>query len=153
MSRGARQASRAGFTLVELAIVVAIIGILAALGMTSYVYVIDRARVVQAMGDIRVISMAVDDYWMFHQQYPANLAAVHKDDRLDPWGRPYEYLRISGAKGKYRKDKNLHPINTDYDLYSVGSDGKTNLALTAKVSRDDVIRANDGGFLGLAETY
>jgi general secretion pathway protein G len=44
-------------------------------------------------------------------------------------------------------------LNTDYDLYSMGKDGKTKGPLTAKDSHDDVIRANDGRFIGLASEY
>jgi general secretion pathway protein G len=153
VTRRAASVLRAGFTIVELCIVVAIIGLLASLGTISYLSIVEKARVVKAIGDLRAISLAVDDYWITHQEYPPNLAAVHEDDRLDPWGRPYSYLPIAGAKGKVRKDKNLHPINSGYDLYSKGADGASNLALTAKASRDDVIRANDGGYLGLAANY
>jgi general secretion pathway protein G len=35
----------------------------------------------------------------------------------------------------------------------MGADGQTNLALTAQASKDDVIRANDGDFIGIAERY
>jgi general secretion pathway protein G len=52
-----------------------------------------------------------------------------------------------------REDKNLHPLNSDLDLYSIGPDGKTNLPLTAKASHDDIIRANDGGYFGVASNY
>ncbi len=52
-----------------------------------------------------------------------------------------------------RKDRFLHPINSDYDLYSMGKDGRTTEALTAKMSHDDIIRANDGGFVGLASQF
>jgi general secretion pathway protein G len=45
------------------------------------------------------------------------------------------------------------PINSDFDLYSVGRDGQSAPALTARVSHDDVVRANDGGFIGLAIDY
>jgi general secretion pathway protein G len=45
------------------------------------------------------------------------------------------------------------PINSDYDLFSVGLDGSSLAALTAIVSKDDIIRANDGGFIGLAANY
>jgi general secretion pathway protein G len=45
------------------------------------------------------------------------------------------------------------PINTDYDLYSMGKDGKSQPPLTAKDSRDDIIRANDGAYIGPAEGY
>jgi len=52
-----------------------------------------------------------------------------------------------------RKDKNLTPINTYYDLYSTGKDGLSVSPLTAKHSRDDIVRANDGGFIGLATDF
>ena len=44
--------------------------------------------------------------------------------------------------GKMRKNRFLVPINSEYDLYSMGKDGKTQMPLTAKASRDDVIFAN-----------
>ena len=77
------------------------------------------------------------------------------DGKLDPWGRPYEYLLMASEKGKkgFRKDKNLHPLNSDYDLYSCGRDGKSIPPLTAQQSRDDIVRANNGGFVGLATNY
>ena len=61
---------------------------------------------------------------------------------------------MEGASvGKKRKDKSLHPLNSDYDLYSMGPDGRSVSPLTAKASRDDIIRANNGGFIGVAEDY
>ena len=39
------------------------------------------------------------------------------------------------------------------DLYSMGKDEQTVPPLTASVSKDDVIWANDGGFIGLASDY
>jgi general secretion pathway protein G len=51
------------------------------------------------------------------------------------------------------KDRNLVPINYDYDLYSVGKDGQTQPPLTVQASWDDVIRANGGGYVGLARLY
>jgi len=61
---------------------------------------------------------------------------------------------LSGARrGDVRRDKNLVPINTDFDLYSVGKDGDTATALTARQSRDDIVRANNGGYIGRAEDY
>jgi general secretion pathway protein G len=44
-------------------------------------------------------------------------------------------------------------INTYYDLYSYGKDAASAGALNAGVSLDDVVRANDGGFLGAASRY
>lgn len=73
----------------------------------------------------------------------------------DPWGNPYRYTNIANtkSKGKLRKDKSLVPLNTDYDLYSMGADGASQPPLTAKASRDDIVRANNGDFVGLATDY
>ena len=72
----------------------------------------------------------------------------------DPWGRPYVYLRIAGARrAQVRKDADLAPINTDFDLYSMGADGETAAPLDAEKSRDDVVRADDGNYIGLAINY
>jgi general secretion pathway protein G len=55
--------------------------------------------------------------------------------------------------GPMRKDKNLVPINSQYDLYSKGPDGESLAPLTAKKSQDDIVLANDGGFVGRASDY
>lgn len=57
-----------------------------------------------------------------------------------------------GGVGGARKDRFLVPINSDFDIYSMGRDGQTVAPLTALKSHDDIIRASDGGFYGLA-TY
>jgi len=44
-------------------------------------------------------------------------------------------------------------VNSDYDLYSRGSDGLTDLVLNADVARDDIVRAGDGDFVGLAANF
>lgn len=74
---------------------------------------------------------------------------------LDPWKRLYVYLPLNtpSAIGKARKDKNLVPINSDFDLYSVGPDGLTTPPITAPQSQDDVIRADNGAFVGVASDY
>lgn len=57
------------------------------------------------------------------------------------------------SQGAARKDRRLVPINADFDLYSMGKDGRTAGPLTAAHSQDDVVRGNSGGFIGLARTY
>jgi general secretion pathway protein G len=57
------------------------------------------------------------------------------------------------VKGKIRKDHNLHPLNSEFDLYSMGADGASVSPLTAKASRDDVIWGRDGSFVGLASDF
>ncbi len=52
-----------------------------------------------------------------------------------------------------RKNGALFPLNSDFDLYSLGLDGLTSPKITAPPSLDDVIRANNGRFFGLANKY
>ena len=142
-----------GVTLVELMIAVALVGLLAAIAVPSYESYLRKAKIAAAKKDILEISLRLDRVFMAVGAYPASLAALGSVP-LDPWGAPYRYLSMDGAKvGQKRKDKSLHPLNSDYDLYSMGPDGASQTPLTAKASRDDIIRANNGGFVGVAEDY
>lgn len=148
--------ARLGFTLIEMAIVLIIAALLVKIALPSYSAYRDKVRVAQAKGDIRDIEIQINQYYADHKAFPVTLADIGKASLLDPWQNPYRYLDLTGNKsniGKARKDKNLVPINSDYDLYSMGKDGKTATPLTAKPSRDDIIRANDGRFLGFGADY
>jgi general secretion pathway protein G len=52
-----------------------------------------------------------------------------------------------------RWDKHLKPLNKDYDLLSMGKDGKTDTKIWKKNALDDIIRCNDGAYIGLASEY
>lgn len=52
-----------------------------------------------------------------------------------------------------RRDRYMFPLNTDYDLFSLGPDRLTTTSLGSTVGLDDVIRANDGGYFGPAADY
>ncbi|MGJ8620004.1 MAG: hypothetical protein ACSHWN_06715 [Methylophilaceae bacterium] len=73
----------------------------------------------------------------------------------DPWGNAYQYTNLYNKKGKggNRKDKNLNPLNSDFDLFSMGKNGTFKTQISNKESLDDVIRANDGKFIDLASKY
>jgi general secretion pathway protein G len=141
-----------GFTFVEVLIALAIVAVLLFVATPSYSSYRERTRVNQAIFDIVAISAQVKAYELDNRDYPDNLLQIGAS-KLDPWGRPYVYNPFKGDKAQARKDKNLVPINSDFDLYSVGNDGESRAPLHAKWSRDDVVRANDGGFVGLASDY
>ena len=140
-------------------IVVCIIATLAAIAVPLFTSYLNKARVIKAIGDIRIIEKDILSYQIDHDHWPDNLSQVASGSLLDPWNKPYQYINIGDSVGKgkgggkFRKDRFLHPINTDYDLYSMGIDGKSILPLTAEPSRDDIIRANNGGYIGLAWKY
>jgi general secretion pathway protein G len=152
--RGGRRIKHSAFTLTELIVSIAILGILSGIAYPLYAKYKEESMIVRGYIDIQNISAGISNYFVDHGQYPDSLTEAGYATLLDPWGNPYKYLIISTAKkGDMRKDKFLVPINTDYDLYSMGKDGKTLAPLTAENSRDDIVRANNGAYIGLASDF
>jgi general secretion pathway protein G len=159
MMRGTKKKA---FTLIEVLLIVAIIGTLLALMIPGYTNLLEKSRINQAITEIVKIAKELDDFLIDNGHLPETLDELIQEskplDLIDPWGNPYEYLIILGKKkseiqGKWRKDRFLVPLNSDYDLYSKGKDEQSSAPLTAHASWDDIVRANDGGFIGLAHKY
>jgi len=144
-----------GLTLIELCLALAIMGVLAVMGTSQYGQYRDRMLVTQAIFDIGALETRIAKFAADNRVLPAALTDLGGDLPKDPWGHDYQYLSHENAKGKsgFRKDKHIVPINTDYDLYSMGKDGASVPPLTAKASRDDIVRASDGRFVGLASDF
>lgn len=119
-----------GFTLIEILVVVAILGILAALIVPKLMSRPEEARVIAAQQDIRAIVQALKLYRLDNMRYPtteqglaalvelpstpplpANWKAGGYLERLhkDPWGNDYQYLS-PGIRG-------------EIDVFSFGADG------------------------------
>jgi len=146
-----------GFGLLDLMVALVVAALLVSLAIPSYAAFSQRAKVARAIGDIASLSLAVEQFRLSHDdRIPVSLAELGTDVPLDPWGLPYEFLNIGAAEpgnGDFRKDGKLNPLNSDFDLYSRGKDGDSSGPLSAKASRDDVVRANNGAFVGLGEDY
>lgn len=150
-------ANSRGFTLIELAVAMGIVSILALIAFPLYGEVTEKAKIAKAIADIRIVQDEIQSYETTNGALPDTLNRIRRDGLRDPWGRPYEYLNFVAAgpssNGSRRKDRFLVPLNTTYDLYSLGRDGASQPALTARASRDDIIRANDGGYIGLGSEF
>lgn len=143
-----------GWTLVELMMVVALIAILSAVALPRYMDYRNRIKIDTAQKYIRIMSTTISEFAQENGRYPDNLAEVSLTNTLDPWGRPYVYYNIdANGRGHARKDRALNPLNTDFDLYSVGADGETKGQISNRDSLDDVIRARNGAFVGLADKF
>lgn len=133
-----------------------VIAVLLAIAMPQFTSYQENQKVNIAVNDLRMLDNRLQSFKLSSERYPDSLTELPQPAPLDPWGRPYQYSKIEDnteAKGHERKDKNLVPINSDFDLYSMGADGKTSPPLTAKNSRDDVVRANNGTYYGLGSKY
>lgn len=143
-----------GFTLIELMAAITIIGALIAIATPRYHDLIDRGRVAKAIGDISVLQTELSG----QDTLPDGLAGIGRTGMLDPWGNPYVYYKFPAQHGNAppggaRKDRFIVPLNSTYDVYSMGPDGQTALPLTAKAARDDIVRAADGSFIGIAASF
>ena len=143
-----------GFTLLELLVVTVIIGTLSTMVAPSVQRAREQAQVGAAIAELRILQSELAVYIEINFEIPVSLAVIDRANLIDPWGFAYVYNPLTGpGKGTARKDKFLVPLNSDYDLYSVRADGASKPPLTAKASKDDVIRALDGGYFGLAEDF
>lgn len=148
---------RAGFTVLELLIIVAVMATIAAIAIPSLKLAIGVAKNARAAADVRTIGNESLAYLVQYGYAPNTLADIGYDQNTDAWGQHYQYLNISTMEGngvkEVRTDRFSVPINTYFDLYSLGPDGLTATQITATQSQDDIIWANDGVFIGIATNY
>lgn len=146
----------AGFSLIEVLLVVGVISTIAAIAVPAYMEVYDRARVAKGIGDVDAISTDIVAWRASNSAYPDTLVPVGYSDSgyIDPYGEPYVYYNVDkNGVGGARKDQFLKPLNSDFDVYSIGMDGKSTRPIQAPRSQDDIIRAANGGFINLASEY
>jgi general secretion pathway protein G len=152
-SAGRRPRQR-GFTLVEAMFVVGLVAILVGIAIPSYRSYRDRVRTSTAIREVAEMAAMAQRFELEQRAFPNSLADIGLNGRLDPWGRAYVYYNVeANGRGGARKDRRLNPLNTDFDLYSLGPDGKTKPQVTQKDSIDDIIRASNGLFVGVAADF
>lgn len=118
---------QSGFSMLEVMVVIAIIGIMMGVMVPVFMGNDDKARVSAAKQDIDAIATALDLYKLDNRRYPTTdqglEALVNPPDdadnwsengylkklKADPWGNPYQYLS-PGTEGPF-------------DLFSLGADG------------------------------
>jgi general secretion pathway protein G len=131
-SRLRRSDRRAGFTLVELMVVIVIIGLLATVVAINVLPSQDRAMTGKARADVATLEQAVETYRLDNLVFPtteqglqalvAPPAGLAQPERYrqggyvrrlpeDPWGNPYQYRQPSAHGGQF-------------DVWSWGADGR-----------------------------
>ncbi len=140
--------SSAGFTLVELIVVSAIIGVLAGLAIPAYNRFIENVKVTRTISEIRGIEKDVYAKFIDTSAFPNSLNEIGLGALKDPWGNPYQYSKVP-----IREDNFLNILNTEFDIYSLGPDGVTDVNIQAANGMDDIVRTSDGGWIGRGEDF
>jgi len=135
-------------------ITLAIMMTLGAIAISTYSGFIKKTKIVTAINEIRTIAREIDLYREDNGALPLSLDDIGKGSLRDPWGNPYQYVNFdTEPKGKWRRDRNMNPINTYYDLWSNGPDGEFQKQVSTPKSLDDIIRARDGNFIDVAAKF
>ena len=152
-----------GFTMVELVVVLGVLAVLTIIGMGVYSHFIDKAKNTRAIAEIRGLEKEILEFWHTYDRLPDTLGELDRSIMLDPWKTPYQYINFDTAPDSEEKRRTLgnkgkgkgkgDPLNSDYDLFSMGKDRTSAPVLTDNTSKDDIIRANDGRYTGLVSEY
>ena len=152
-----------GFTMVELIVVIGVLAVLTIIGIGVYSHFIDKAKNTRAIAEIRGLEKEILEFWHTNDRLPDTLGELDRSTILDPWKTPYQYINFDTSPDSEEKRRTLgnkgkgkgkgEPLNSDYDLFSMGKDRTSAPVLTDDTSKDDIIRANDGHYTGLASEY
>lgn len=129
LNKAARR-SRRGFTLIEILLVVAIIGMLVALVGVAVPKFLENARIDTAKTQIRMLETAVDAFNMKNGKNPASLDDVKEflkggEVPMTPWKGEYTYSSSSSAAG------------FTYEISCTAGDGSTLISNTSIGRRTD----------------
>jgi general secretion pathway protein G len=145
-TRAGSSANHKGFTLIELIVVTAILGVLAAMSIPAYNDYINKTKTAKAKSDIRTLCTEINAYIMDNNgAKPANLGLINRLGLKDPWGRPYVY-----SNSALLEDTLGFTLNKEFDVYSLGADGDTNITPVGfPVTADDIVSYSDGSYVDL----
>lgn len=124
-------------------------------------FALNHNRLPDTLKELR--STDQNDPWGSAYRY-LNFAAIEEDSEAAEESPEPDKRGKGKAIGKDKKssieaadarrlDLYNTPLNTDYDLYSCGKDGKSAASITDQQSEDDIVRGHDGGYIGRASDY
>ena len=107
-----------GFTLIELLIVVAIIGIIAAIAIPNLLNAIDRGKQKRTMADMRSIGTAIESYAVDNNVYPVATTATVLGSFVSP-----TYIKTMPQLDGWSHTFQVASATGEYTVYSQGKDG------------------------------
>jgi type II secretion system protein G len=149
-----------GFTLIELLIVIAIIGILAAIAIPNLLNAVQRGKQKRSMSDMRTMATAVEAYAVDNNFYPSGqctgkftgISTVMTDTSLSVLAPTYIANPVKKDGWSNFLAYNTTSNNQEYGFRSYGRDGiATGIACTTTTNFNDDILYSNGGFLNYPE--
>jgi len=138
------QRNQKGFTLIELLIVVAIIGIIAAIAIPNLLNAIDRGKQKRTMADLRSVGTAVESYSIDNNVYPVAAAMSALEPLIEP-----VYIRTAPLADGWSRTFQVSAVIGEYTVCSGGKNGGTCTADGAGKTNlfDDSITFTSGTFV------
>lgn len=131
-----------GFTLIELLIVVAIIGIIAAIAIPNLLNAINRGRQKRTMADIRSLATAIESYAVDWNFYPTGASVGDLEPFLTP-----TYIRKLPRNDGWNNELIVTSTRTEYTVQSYAKNNAEDIALGVTTDfNSDIIYAN-GSFV------
>src|SRR5580765_3940229 len=118
-----------GFTLIELLIVVAIIGIIAAIAIPNLLNAIDRGKQKRTMADMRSIGTAIESYAVDQNVYPVAATAAILSTLVQP-----VYIKTMPVNDGWNNVFNVASTTVAYTVFSTGKDGAGNTCTSGQTS-------------------
>lgn len=111
-----------GFTLIEMLVTMAIVGVLTSITIPLYTYVQTRVNNSQVFVDTSRITFRIDRYESDWFHVPNDLKEIGMDQVFDPWGHRYVYIRNN---------------NGTYQVYSRGPDDESRTAFALNIHQEE----------------
>ena len=144
--------------IVRIMVTLAIIAIVSTVALPISRDHLDSTHVAQAIADIGAMEIAISRYRAQNRgELPGSLMDLNLnvEQWQDPWGNAYAYINLEASAPVHqaRTDYDRSIVNRDYDLYSMGKDGRSASAFNSPVARDDVVRGLSGSYYGTVADY
>ena len=131
-----------GFTLIELLIVVAIIGIIAAVAVPNLLNAVDRGKQKRTMADLRSLAIAIETYQVDEASYPTASDIATLNTSLTP-----VYMRTGIENDGWGNNFIVEAVTGEYTIGSPGKDGGAlNIVGGATTNFTDAIIFTSGTF-------
>jgi prepilin-type N-terminal cleavage/methylation domain-containing protein len=146
---------RAGFTLTELMIVVAIVGLLAAIAIPSFAHARERSMNVRFAADLQVAKAAFTEYSLDHGKYPPDTQPGVVPEGMADYLRRVEWTQVNTLGGQWDWDNAQFGFKAGVSVYQATASSAQMLALDKTIDDGNLstgeFRARANGYIGIIE--